>query len=207
MPRHSFGRQIAWAAVATLTVVGASGLAAIGPAAAHDRQDEICPNSTGSIQQLATIEKPGEDNFQCLGVTFEGDAVTAFRLETHSLARRDRDAKSAEVKVTEFPLAEVASSRGAVLDGIPGHDAIILRGNLSTPSNQTKLVASYLYNGFTGEYRSCSITLDRTPDAGWRLVNHLDQTVSRIVVRTRDMFVLGPFGIANLDGACAQRSP
>ena len=207
MPRDSFGRQMAWAVVAALAVGGAPVLAAIDPAAAHDRQGGICANSTGSVQQLAMIEKPGEDNFQCLGVTLEGDAVKAFRLETHSLAARDRDAESAEVKVTEFPLAVVESSRGAVLDGIPGHDAIILRGNLSTPSNQTRLVASYLYNGFTGEYRSCSITLDRTPDTGWRLVNHLDQTVSRIVVRTRDMFVIGPFGIANLDGACVQRSP
>lgn len=196
--RDSFGRHVAWAALA---IVGAPLLTATGPAVARDRQAEICTNSTDSIQQLAKIEKPGDKSFQCLGVTFEGDAVKALRLETH------RWAETEEVKVTEFPLAEVESSRGAVLDGIPGHDAIILRGNLSKPSNKTQLIASYLYNGFTGEYRSCSITLDRTPNAGWRLVNYLDQTVSRIVVRTRDMFVIGPFGIANLDGACAQRNP
>jgi hypothetical protein len=154
------------------------------------------------------IEKPGEGKFQCLGVALDGETVTALRLETHNFTSRDRDTEAAgAVKITEFPLAVVASSRGAVLDGVPGHDAIILKGNIAAPSNKTELVASYLYNGFTGEYRSCSITLDRTPDAGWRLVNHLDQTVSHIVVRTRDMFVIGPFGIANLDGACAQRSP
>jgi hypothetical protein len=207
MFRGSFGRLIAWAGIAALAVLAAPYVAAIDPAAGQDRQDEICTNSTGSVQQLATIEKPGENTIQCLGVALEGDRVTALRLETHNFASSDHHTEE-EVKFTEFPLAMVESSRGAVLDGIPGHDAIILQGNLSTPSNQTKLVASYLYNGFTGEYRSCSVTLDRTPDAGWRLLNRLDQTVSHIVVRTRDMFVIGPFGIANLDGACAaQRSP
>ena len=208
MFRGSFGRQIAWAGMAALAVLAAPYLAAIDPAAGQDRQDEICINSTGSVQQLATIEKPGENTVQCLGIALEGDRVTALRLETHKFKSRDRHTEPEEVKVTEFSPAVVESSRGAVLDGIPGHDAIILQGNFSTSSNQTTLVASYLYNGFTGEYRSCSITLDRTPDAGWRLVNRLDQTVSRIVVRTRDLFVIGPFGIANLDGACAaQRNP
>src|SRR5271163_1925332 len=75
MPRDSFGRQMAWAAVTALAVAGAPGLAAIDSAAAHDRQDEICTNSTGSIQQLAMIEKPGEDSVQCLSVTFDGDVV------------------------------------------------------------------------------------------------------------------------------------
>jgi hypothetical protein len=199
---------MAWTGMAALAVFAVPYLAAIDPAAGQGRQDEICMNSSGSVQQLTTIEKPGENTIQCLGVALEGDRVKALRLETHNFASRDRHIEAEEVKVTEFPLAVVESSRGAVLDGIPGHDAIILQGNFSASSNQTKLVASYLYNGFTGEYRSCSITLDRTPDAGWRLVNRFDQTVSHIVVRTRDMFVIGPFGIANLDGACAaQRSP
>ncbi|MBV8167941.1 MAG: hypothetical protein JO021_14190, partial [Alphaproteobacteria bacterium] len=68
------------------------------------------------------------------------------------------------------------------------------------------LVASYLYNGFTSEYRSCPITLDRTPDEGWRLVNRFDQTISRIVVRTRELLVI-PYGIANLEGACTRHGP
>jgi hypothetical protein len=204
MPRVSFTRYSAWAAMA---VVGVPFLAAINSAEGHDKPAEICTNSPGSIQQLATIEKPGEDQFQCLGVVLNGDRVKALRLETHKFTSRDRQAEAEAVEVTEFPLSVVESRRGAVLDGIPGHDAIILQGNFSMPSDRTELVASYLYNGFTGEYRSCSIALDRTSDAGWRLVNGFDQTVSHIVVRTRDMFVIGPFGIANLDGACTQRSP
>ncbi len=137
----------------------------------------------------------------------DGDAVTALRLETHRFASARRHADGERVEVTEFPLAVIESHRGAVLDGIPGHDAIILHGTISASSPKTELVASYLYNGFTSEYRSCSITLDRTPDRRWRLINGFDQTISHIVVRTRDMFVIGPFGIANLEGACTQRAP
>jgi hypothetical protein len=64
------------------------------------------------------------------------------------------------------------------------------------------LVTTFLYNGFTSEYRSCQITLDRTPNAGWRLVNRLDQTVSHIMVKTREIPLIGTFGIATLEGAC-----
>jgi hypothetical protein len=34
------------------------------------------------------------------------------------------------------------------------------------------------------------------------LVNRLDQTISHIVVKTRQIPLLGTFGIANLEGAC-----
>ena len=166
---------------------------------------EICANSTNSIQQLAMINKPGDAGFQCLGLVLDGDAITGLRLETHRFHAEYRHAE--QIEVTEFPLAVVASLRGAVLDGVPGHDALILKGDLAASSRKAELVASYLYNGFTSEYRSCPITLDRTPDGDWRLVNRFDQTVSHIVIRTRDMFVIGPYGIASLDGACTQRAP
>jgi hypothetical protein len=96
----------------------------------------------------------------------------------------------------------IESTRGAVLDGVPGHDAIVLRGRFFAGSGKLELVTSFLYNGFTSEYHSCEITLDRTPVTGWRLVNRLDQTISHIVVKTRQIPLLGTFGIANLEGAC-----
>jgi hypothetical protein len=49
------------------------------------------------------------------------------------------------------------------------------------------------------------MSLDRTPDTGWRLVNSLDQPVSHIVVRLREIPVIGMIGIADLEGACASR--
>jgi len=193
---------LAWLAVAALLV-----FAAIGPLAAAappTRLDEACSKSTNSIQQLATIDHAGDTSFQCLGLSLDGDRITAIRLETHRFATTGPDGASEDVKTVEFSLAVLASSHGVVLDGIPGHDAILLQGHFSTPPDKAELVTSYLYNGFINEYRSCVITLDRTPNAGWRLVNRFGQTIAHIVVRTRQLPLLGMFGIANLEGACTQ---
>jgi hypothetical protein len=206
MIRRSFGRNAAFAGITTLAMAGAPVLAALGPGsvfAAPSRQLRTCAHSTNSMQQLATIDDAGAGVFQCLGLSVEGDRIKAFRLETHDFASTDRHADEERIKVAEFPVAVVESSRGAVLDGVPGHDAIILRGRFSRPASRAELETAYLYNGFTNEYRSCRLTLDRVPDAGWRLVNRLNQTVSRIIVRTREIPVVGTFGIANLEGACA----
>lgn len=191
MAGNGFGLGSLLIALALSAVPAGAAIEAAKPAMTR------CSTSTSAVQQLATIEKPGEDSFQCLGLSLDGAAITAIRLETH---------RRAAVEVTEFPLAVLQSRRGAVLDGVPGHDAIILQGNLAAPVERAQLVTSYLYNGITGEYRSCPITLDRAPDVGWRLVNSRAQTISRIVVRTRDLLII-PFGIATLEGACAGRDP
>ncbi len=206
MIQRSFGHNAAFACL-TILALAAPVPGAIAPGsavAAPVRLDRTCGHSTNSMQQLATIDNAGEAKFQCLGLFLEGDRVVAIRLETHDFASSDRRAVAEQVQIAEFPLAVVESSHGAVLDGVPGHDAIILRGHFSRPSGKAELVTIYLYNGFTSEYRSCRITLDRTPDAGWRLVNRLNQVVSHIVVRTREIPVIGTFGIANLEGACTQ---
>ena len=194
----SLGRITALVATAALALVG---FAAIGEALSSimpSHQD--CARSTDTVKQLAVIENPSEGSFQCLGLSLQNDTVKAIRLETHSVASPPN---AERVVVEEFPAAVVESNRGAVLDGVPGHDAIILQGNLSTPSTKKQLVTSYLYNGFTGEYRSCQIALDRAPDVGWRLVNRFDQTISHIIVKTRQMPLIGDFGIESLDGACS----
>lgn len=94
------------------------------------------------------------------------------------------------------------STRGAVLDGVPGHDAIILHGRMPASAGRVELETSYLYNGISGEYRFFRVALERAPGAGWRLVDSLDRTISRIVVRTRQIPLIGMFGIATLEGAC-----
>ena len=177
-----------------------AGIGADSPLRAPNRPDLTCTRSTVATRQLAMIDSSSDGGFQCLGVSLEGRTVTGIRLEAHRLAAAQ------PVRVIEFSATTVASNHGAVLDGIPGHDAIILRGNFETASGRPELTISFLYNGMTGEYHTCRMTLDRTPEAGWRLVNSLDQPVSHIVVRIREVPVLGMIGIADLEGACVQRA-
>jgi len=206
MNRKSFGCNTALAGLAMFALAGLPLRAASGAGTLADaprQQSGICTSSSASIKQLATIDNNRDGTFQCLGLSLEGDAVKGIRLETHRFVSTGRHTESEQVKIEEFPMAVVESRHGAVLDGVPGHDAIILQGHFTTPSGMATLVTSYLYNGFTSEYRSCQMTLVRAADASWRLADRLDRTVSHIVVRTRDMPLIGAFGIANLDGACA----
>ena len=202
----SLGRIIALVGMAAVTLVGYSAYAAIGgvdSSIVPSHPGWACARSTDKVKQLAVIENSAEGSFQCLGLSLEGETVKALRLETHNFMSPSGHPDVERIVITEFPPAVVESNRGAVLDGVPGHDAIILQGNLSMPSGKKQLVTSYLYNGITGEYRSCQIALERVPDAGWRLVNRFDQTISHIVVKTRQIPLIGEFGIASLDGACS----
>jgi hypothetical protein len=163
------------------------------------RVGQACSNSTRSVRQLAMIDHTSDGGYQCLGVAVDGNAVRAIRLERHSFSG---GSGPEQVKVVEYPVT-AGSLRGAVIDGVPGHDAIVLRGNLSPDLMQEPLEISYLYNGITGEYRTCRLALDRTSSEGWRLVNRLDQPISLIGVKLRELPVIGVVGIANLDGACS----
>jgi hypothetical protein len=205
MFRKPFAWTIALAGTTAAVLAGFSVLAATGltnPVALPGQPAEACAESTRSLKQLAMIDNETDGSFQCLGVLLDGGTIKAIRVETHHFASSERRKETEQVKVEEFSRAVIESSRGAVLDGVPGHDAIVLRGHFSESSGRLQLVTTFLYNGFTSEYRSCQITLDHTPDAGWHLVNRLDQTISHIMVKTREIPLLGTFGIANLEGAC-----
>jgi hypothetical protein len=205
MIRTSPGWQVTLAVAFCLFLAGVPSFAATGPADGSSRSaqyQKLCSGSVGSVYHLATMDNALDGSFQCLGLSLERGTVVAIRLETHHFAASGRQADSANVSIDEFPLSVVESSHGAVLDGVPGHDAIILRGLFPKSPDRVELVTSYLYNGFTNEYRSCLITLDRGPNGGWRLLNRFNQTISHIAIRTREMPVIGPFGIAELEGAC-----
>ena len=177
-------------------------LAAVVPGTAHQTASKpaVC-NSSAQVQQLATISNTRDANFQCLGVTVQGDALKALRVESHHVAGTGA-ASADRVKVAEYPVAEIESDQGAVLDGSRGYKAVIVQGRPSAATGNVELVTSYLYDGLTGEYHSCRVMLDRGADAGWHLVNQYNERVSSIVVRTRSIPVLGTIGIANLEGAC-----
>ncbi len=220
LSRKSFGPGIALAmfdpamlapamlalAMLALALAGTPAMAGTvpdNPAAAPAPPNRACSTSTPQTMQLAVIDTVGDSQFQCLGISLDGDTVKAIRLETHRFPAGDAKPDQAEIKIEEFPEAVTTSSRGAVLDGVPGHDAIVLRGQISAPTGESALVFSYLYNGITGDYHNCRITLEHTAGTGWRLVNRLDQTVAHIVIVTRQVPMVGVFGIANLEGACS----
>jgi hypothetical protein len=206
MFRKPFARRLALAGTAAVALAGGPVFAAIGPSdptAVPGQTTDACARSTKLLKQLVMIDNASDGSYQCLGVALDGDTVKAIRVETHSFASSARQKASERVKIEDFPQAVIESSHGAVLDGVPGHDAIILRGHIAPSSGRSQLVTTFLYNGFTSEYHSCQITLDRAPDTGWRLVNSLDQPISHIMVKTREIPLIGMFGIATLEGACS----
>jgi hypothetical protein len=167
-----------------------------------------CKASTTSIKQLAIIDTTGDGDFQCLGLSLDIDSIKTIRLESHHFPTPGRPADSETIEVKEFPPDVLDSSQGAVLDGVPGHDAIILRGHLAIPPAPSDLVLSYLYNGITGTYLDCKLSLERSDGTTWRLLDHDGKAISHIVVRTRELpWVGGIIGIASLDGACGEPEP
>lgn len=208
-PAHDFWKLTqpftALAGVTALVIAISPVMAGFGaehPAATSDRSIEACSNSTRSIRQLAVIDQTSDGGFQCIGVFVAGDTVKAIRLERHGFAPKGGRPGAEQIKILEFAPIIADTPQGVVIDGVPGHDAIVLRGRFATPEDMGELVLSYLWNGFTGEYHSCRIALDRTPDSGWRLVNRFAQPISLIMVRIRQLPMIGIIGIANLDGAC-----
>jgi hypothetical protein len=165
-------------------------------------QETACAADSPTLHQLAQIFNSRDDGFQCLGIAIAGHTITAIRFETHASSREPAGTKA--IRVSEFPVSLIESRNGAVLDGRPGHKAIILQGRFARPSTSAELVIRYLYNGITSEYRQCAITIDQSADADWHLVNALHQTVTRIFVRTWALPLIGTAGIADLEGVCSR---
>ncbi|HZS82374.1 MAG TPA: hypothetical protein VFA50_05860 [Stellaceae bacterium] len=164
-----------------------------------------CAEAPGSVQKLAVIVNTRDNNFNCLGVTVDATAaIRNIRFESHEFRTDPATHRpvSTGVHVKEFPLEVIASPYGAVLDGQPGHDAVILRGRIPAGAAQAALDVRYLYNGITGEFRSCRVNLDRDGDAVWHLVNARDEHVSRILVKTWALPLVGTAGIETLEGVC-----
>lgn len=158
------------------------------------------------MQPLATIVNTRDANFDCLGLSVDshGDVV-GIRFEKHErrATRGDAAQSLTDANVREIGPAEISGARGAVLDGVPGHDAVLLRGNIASRQSSVPLVVSFLYNGVTGEYRDCDATLARAPDGAWRLLDAEKRPVSLITVRTWRLPVVGVVGIETIQGICA----
>jgi hypothetical protein len=204
---HHISRPCAAALLLTAFAAGTT-VNAEDPAATVPPDIAPCKPSTSSIKQLAIIDTTGDGDFQCLGLSLDGDSIETIRLESHHFPTPGRPTDSETIEVKEFPPDVLDSSQGAVLDGVPGHDAIILRGHLAIPPAPSDLVLSYLYNGITGTYLDCRLSLERSDGTTWRLLDHDRKAISHIVVRTREIpWVGGTIGIASLDGACGEPEP
>lgn len=158
-----------------------------------------CHFAGPSVELLATVVNTRDTEVHCLGLDVDADRnITDLRIESH---KRGDDAQG-DTRLKRFSLAAIGTDYGAVLDGRPGHDALILQGRIARGASQAKLVIRYLYNGITGEFRSCTVRLDKNADGEWMLLNARDRVVSRIVVKTWKIPIVGTVGIDTLEGAC-----
>lgn len=64
-----------------------------------------------------------------------------------------------------FSAAQIA--KGAVLEAEQGVNALTLLGNVSTG----RLAIKYVYNGLSGDFRTCNMNLTRSPKGDWAMVN------------------------------------
>jgi hypothetical protein len=155
-----------------------------------------CRGTAGAVQPLAMVRNTYNRNYQCLGVRVDAWAfVMAIRFESHRSGGGNTD--------HEFSLAEVASDRGAVLDGRRGHDAVILRGRIPARTTWAALTLEFLHNGLTDEYRDCSFSLERDEYNRWHLLDARGRSQSLIVVETWSLPLIGTIGIHDVRGICA----
>jgi hypothetical protein len=201
------GARLRWVALAGLVGVCLAPpmSAASLDALARSSEDRACAARTQTIQPLAVVRNTRDHDFSCLGLIVDAGAMpVAVRFEVHHgrPAAGDRQ-PSPPVEVKEFDRDLIASSKGAVLDGQPGHDAVILQGALPSPGGAAQLAVRYLYNGITGEWRQCGVTLRLGSERHWQLENARHEKVPAVLVRTWSLPVLGTAGIATLEGICA----
>ena len=124
----------------------------------------------------------------------QGHAVTAFARSPDRL------------QVQHEELARVAGDfhdRASVAAAVPGHDAVILQGDIVEGRSSDQLVVKFLYNGLTDQFRECRVALKRGRDIGWHLVNAENRSVPLVVVETWSLPLVGTVGIKTLQGLCA----
>ncbi len=186
-------------------------VATTGASIAETRWDSIltsetCASASSSVQELAKIVNTRDETYQCLGVSVDSrEAITGIRFEMHGFDVDPASGKqiARNVRIREFAPAQLASEQGALLDGIPGHDAVMLRGDIDAEKTTASLVVKFLYNGLTDEFRACKAMLVRGQGGDWHLVDTYHRPVSLVVVKTWGLPVIGTIGIEALPGICA----
>ncbi len=173
-------------------------VAALQAAPAHARAttEGACEAASPQLQPLAKVVNTRDTTYHCLGVSIDARAeITAIRFETHAAAE-------AVASVRSFTPDEIARTQGVVLDGTPGHDAVILQGDIVPGQPTTTLHLKFLHNGITGEFAQCTVTIDRAEGAPWRLAHARADAFPVVVVRTWAVPLLGTIGIDTVEGIC-----
>lgn len=166
-----------------------------------------CAAPSPGVQQLAKIENTRDSSYNCLGLSVDSRAnILGIRFEKHASADRGGAGKDTLASsIHEYTPAEIGAAQGVVLDGTPGHDAVRLRGPIPAGTSFASLVVSYLHNGIDGEFRECTVSLERDQASRWRLVDADRRPISFILVRTWALPILGTVGIDTLQGVCPGR--
>lgn len=186
-------------------------LAATGGARPETQSEPMmgpdCTALSREVQQLAKIVNTRNGDYHCLGARVDKQQnIISLRFETHRAGAgpsgEGRGSNLATVQVRDFTPQQIASPYGVVLDGTPGHDAVLLQGRIVGGAVEQALLVRFLHNGLTGEFRACPVTLDRDEGAIWFLQNARRQEVSLIVVKTWSLPLIGAVGIDTMQGIC-----
>src|SRR6185312_11856958 len=136
------GARLRWVALAGLVGVCLTppASAASLDALARSSEDRACAARTQTIQPLAVVRNTRDHDFSCLGLIVDAGATpVAIRFEVHHGRAAAGDRQPApHIEVKEFDRDLIASGKGAVLDGQPGHDAVILHGALPGPAGAAR---------------------------------------------------------------------
>lgn len=138
------------------------------------------------FQPLASITNNRNADLQSLSVLLDGGQLVGLRFNT---------VNGANPHESDFSLDEMKA--GAVLDGDPKHQAIVLRGSIDSTMGNANLMITYLSNGIFGTHKACRARIVRDPSGRWHIVNIYDhQRVAHLVVQTWTL------GISTIEGIC-----
>jgi hypothetical protein len=175
-----------------------SALPGAAPVGARDPVGGVCEMASPELQPLAKVINTRDTTYHCLGVSVDAHAeITAIRFETYAAA------EAGVARVRSFTPDEIARTQGVVLDGAPGHDAVILQGDIVPGHPSTTLHLKFLHNGIIGEFYQCEVTLDRAQGAPWHLANARPEAFPVVVVRTWAVPLFGTLGIDTVEGICS----
>lgn len=96
-----------------------------------------------------------------------------------------------------YPLKELQSSKGIVVEERDGRDVIRLQGKVDDERGRAQLTIRYLTNGLFGQYKLCKLVAKRDTSGQWQAENpETGRSVRRVHIVTHSL------GIKRLQGAC-----